>query len=147
MILYKKNKKYFDEYPAKDLLLRYVLIKSRDLPRGFDLEKYGSAFALLQGTAGINSRIFICKDLVRPEYNRYLAIHETVEAIYFNHYYALQIEFEAAEAEMPAEAFTRYCRYRFKDLLDKQNNNEMCYLKKYLPEKTRFQLSQIIFTK
>lgn len=95
------------------LILRYVELDSSEiLHLEDDRILKGGAVSVVYGPMGLQVCIFIIKDIVPVKFRRYVCIHETVEWSRFNHWYAVQDEFKAAEEELTKEDFREYCHFR-----------------------------------
>ena len=104
--VYPHERKIIDYYNEYEL--KYVTIPREEISESHPL--YHARACVMRSS--FDFYIFIRSYIVPEKYWRYFAIHETIEGIYGNHYYAVAIEIEAAEKELSADEFTNYCKFR-----------------------------------
>ncbi|MFC1482973.1 hypothetical protein ACFL56_01815 [Candidatus Margulisiibacteriota bacterium] len=122
--LYKKSRKISEYCKELNVLLRYVLIDSKDLPEGFDVNTFGGALFFTHDLFETETKIFICRDIFPEKYIRYIAIHETIESLTGSHDRALYDEFRMAKKELSDKNFKYYCTFRYTLLVQQKGSVE-----------------------
>jgi len=123
------------------LILRYVEIDSSEIRELNENIALKGAVSYAYGLMGGKTGILILRDVVPKKFRRYVAIHETVEVVTGNHWYAVQDEFKAAEKELSKENFKEYCEFRLK--MHKNNIKTVKEIRGWVSARTKRVLSNV----